>query len=103
MQTPFCDAAVAKIHRFVAAPKTPYHVHDHLGVGLPLVVGERDGEVGHGPQYGHQGLDGVRVHHGSEQEQKYKSLQYKIPSCSKKVSSAFSLIGGIHIGASSAA
>jgi hypothetical protein len=26
-------------------------------------------------------------------------LHYKIPSCSKKVSSAFSLIGGVHIGA----
>ncbi len=86
---PFCSST----------PKIPYHVHDHLGVGLPLVVGERDWEVGHGPQYGHQGLDGVRVHHGSERGQKYSSLQYKIPSCSKKVNSTFSLTGGVHIGA----
>ena len=41
-----------------------YHIHDHLGVSLPLVVSEGDGEVGHSPQYSHKGLDGVGVHHG---------------------------------------
>ena len=36
-----------------------HHVHDHLGVRLPLVVGECDAEVGHGPEDRHQGLDRV--------------------------------------------
>ena len=37
------------------------HVHNHLGVPLSLVVAEGDVEVRHGPEYGHQGLDGVAV------------------------------------------
>ena len=38
-----------------------HHVEDHLGVGLALIVAERDAEVGHGAQNGHHGLNGVRV------------------------------------------
>ena len=30
---------------------------------LSVCVGERDAEVGHGPQDGHEGLDGVAVDH----------------------------------------
>ena len=52
-----------KIYQNVA-----YHIHDHLGVCLPLVVGEGDVKVGHGPQDRHQGLDRVRVHHGPKIE-----------------------------------
>ena len=37
------------------------HVHNHLGVPLSLVVAEGDVEVRHGPEYGHQRLDGVAV------------------------------------------
>ena len=37
------------------------HVHHHLGVALSLVVAEGDVEVWHGPEYGHQRLDGVAV------------------------------------------
>ena len=37
------------------------HVHHHLGVALSLVVAEGDVEVRHGPEYGHQRLDGVAV------------------------------------------
>ena len=36
-------------------------VHHHLGVGLAFSVGESDAQVGHGPQDGHQRLDGVAV------------------------------------------
>ena len=39
------------------------HVHNHLGVAFSLVVAEGDVEVRHGPEYGHQGLDGVTVDH----------------------------------------
>lgn len=40
-----------------------HHVHDQLGVGLPLRRAERHREVAHGAEDGHQGLDGVAVHH----------------------------------------
>ena len=32
---------------------------------LSVCVGEGDAEVGHGPQDGHKGLDGVAVDHGT--------------------------------------
>ena len=35
-----------------------HYVHHHLRIALPLVVAEVDVEVGHGPEDGHQGLQG---------------------------------------------
>lgn len=39
------------------------HIEDHARVRLPVPPGEADGQVRHGPQDGHQRLDGVGVHH----------------------------------------
>ena len=41
--------------RFQTRPRSSY---------LLVVGGECDAQVGHGPEDGHQGLDGVAVHHG---------------------------------------